>query len=260
MRQQSLFHEVEHGETWETMRDKGALFILNHSGGKDSQAMYERVRHLIPRRQLIVVHSILHEADWGGIPEHVEATVSHPVYYVAAAKSFFDMVEARGMFPSPQQRQCTSDLKRTPIDTFTRRFLKEHPEYGGRVVHVVGLRAEESHERAKASTWERYKRESIAGREVYHWLPIHDLSEREVFQTIADAGQKPHWAYSKGMTRLSCCFCIMASRADLQTAANLRPDLYERYVRLERKINFTMSMEKKPLDRIVGKAVEEVSG
>ena len=111
--------------------EAGFVFVVNHSGGKDSQAMYLRLAPMIPNGQLIVVHAILHEVDWGGLPEHIEATVSHPVYYVAAAKSLLDMAEQRGMFPSPSYRQCTSDLKRTPIETFVRRFLQEHPSTGG---------------------------------------------------------------------------------------------------------------------------------
>ena len=37
-------------------------------------------------------------------------------------------------------------------------------------------------------------------------------------------------AYGMGMSRLSCVFCIMASRADLRTAARLQPALYRRHV------------------------------
>jgi 3'-phosphoadenosine 5'-phosphosulfate sulfotransferase (PAPS reductase)/FAD synthetase len=87
-------------------------------------------------------------------------------------------------------------------------------------------------------------------------LPIHAWSEREVYAAIADAEQKPHWAYGAGMSRLSCCFCIMASRQDLKTAARLKPDLFERYCELERKIGQTMMMpeagRRRFLDEIVG--------
>ena len=249
--QLGLFAEPA-GETWESMRDKGALFVVNHSGGKDSQALFLKVRALIPKEQIIVVHSILHEVDWPGIDTHIEATVDVPVFYVAAHKTLLGMVEERGKFPSPTIRQCTSDLKRGPTETFIRRYLKQHPEFKGRVVNVMGLRAEESSQRSKLTTWERSKRNSLAGRDWYEWLPVHELSEAEVFQAIRDAGQKPHWAYLKGMTRLSCCFCIMASDQDLRTAAQLRPQLYKRYVDLEKKINFTMAMSRRSLEEATG--------
>lgn len=240
------------GETWQSLRDRGALFVVNHSGGKDSQALFLKVRALIPKAQIIVVHSILHEVDWPGIDTHIENTVDVPVYYVAAAKGLLEMVEQRGKFPSPAIRQCTSDLKRGPTETFLRRFLKLHPEFHDRVVNVMGLRAEESSQRAKLIPWQRSQRNSKAGREWYEWLPIHGLTESEVFKAIRDAGQKPHWAYAKGMTRLSCCFCIMASDQDLRTAAQLRPALYRRYAALEKQINFTMAMSRRPLPDITG--------
>ena len=36
---------------------------------------------------------------------------------------------------------------------------------------------------------------SVAGREVFDWLPIFDLSIDDVFRVIRDAGQSPHWIY-----------------------------------------------------------------
>ena len=62
----------------------------------------------------------------------------------------------------------------------------------------------------------------------------------DVFATILSAGQKPHWAYYAGMTRLSCSFCIMSSLADLQCAARLRPDLLSTYIALEDEIGHTL--------------------
>ena len=58
---------------------------------------------------------------------------------------------------------------------------------------------------------------------------------------IRNAGQSPHPAYAMGMSRLSCVFCIMASRADLRTAARLQPALYAHYADLERRIGHTLS-------------------
>ena len=100
----------------------------------------------------------------------------------------------------------------------------------------MGMRAEESPARARKTPWRRNDRMSVAGREVFDWLPVFDLSTKDVFRVIHDAGQSPHWAYAAGMSRLSCSFCILASRADLRRAAELRPDLYRTYAELERRI------------------------
>lgn len=234
---------------------RGALFVVNHSGGKDSQAMLAKVRAIVPADQLLVVHAVLGDVEWEGTLEHVQATSAGlPVILAHPVTGFFDMVERRGMFPSPANRQCTSDLKRGPIEREVRRYLKANPRFGGLLVNCMGMRAEESTDRAKLTTFKFSARNSKAGRRWFEWLPIHDWTVDQVFGAIAHAGQQPHWAYAAGMSRLSCCFCIMASKEDLTTAAKLKPDLYRRYVETERRLGFTLSMSRKTLPEITGVA------
>ena len=120
----------------------------------------------------------------------------------------------------------------------------------------MGMRAEESPARASKTPWRRNGRMSVAGREVFDWLPIFNLSTGDVFRVIREAGQSPHWAYAAGMSRLSCSFCILASRADLCRAAELRPRLYRQYVDLERRIGHTLSPTRVPLPQLTGIPVE----
>lgn len=241
------------GATIPDLIERGALFVVNHSGGKDSQAMFVKVSKMVPAKQLIVIHAILPEVEWEGVTEHIEATIgSAPLIFAQAKKTFFEMVEHRGMFPSPSYRQCTSDLKRNPIEREIRRYLASHPEFNGLVVNCMGMRAEESTGRAKLQPLKLNAKNSIAGREWYDWLPIHDWLVAQVFSEIERASQKPHWAYEAGMSRLSCCFCIMANQSDLTTAARLAPDLYWRYVETERRLNFTLSPSMKTLPEITG--------
>jgi DNA sulfur modification protein DndC len=221
--------------------ERGALFVINHSGGKDSQAMTSYMRRIVPHDQLVIVHAELPEVDWEGIREHIEATCEGiPVHYCRARKTFFEMVEHRKMWPSPKYRQCTSDLKRGPIEKTIRQILKSRGQL--LIVNCMGLRAQESASRRKATVFKLHEGNSIAGREWYDWLPIHSWTETEVFAEIARSGQSPHQAYAAGMTRLSCCFCIMASRGDLKTASLLRPELFQRYVATEKRLDQTMLM------------------
>lgn len=232
---------------------QGALFVVNHSAGKDSQAMLIELRKIVPAQQLLLVHADLGEVEWDGNIEHITATAPDlPLLICKSQRTFLQMVEQRGMWPSPQQRQCTSDLKRGPIDREVRRFLKVNPQFSGMVVNCMGLRAQESSSRAKAEVFKINTRNSIAGRQWFDWLPIHKMSTDEVFATIADAGQKPHPVYAKGMSRLSCRFCIMASVHDLRTAAQLSPVLYSKYVSLEKRIGHTMNTAGKSLEDVTG--------
>jgi 3'-phosphoadenosine 5'-phosphosulfate sulfotransferase (PAPS reductase)/FAD synthetase len=237
--------------------ERGATFVINHSGGKDSQAMFHYVYSLVPREQLVVVHAVLPKVEWDGVTEHVHATtLGVPVYETRSRRDLLQMIEERGMFPSPSQRQCTSDLKRGPIERTIRGLGVKL------IVNCMGMRAEESSSRSKLGTFKFSERNSKAGREWYDWLPIHDWKVQRVWDQIAAAGQDPHWAYSKGMTRLSCCFCIMASKHDLTTAARLNPELYRTYVMLERQTGQVMLMPSKSkgrqtLEQVTGVYIEE---
>ena len=236
--------------------DGSALVALNLSGGKDSQAMTILLSRLVPHERLVAVHAPLGEVEWPGTMEHIEATIPPGVPLilapVASGKTLLERVEERGRWPSNSVRWCTSDFKRSPIERELRRYLKAHPRYGGRIVNAMGMRADESPARAKRTPWRRNDRNSRAGREWFDWLPIHDLSTADVFRVIAEAGQSPHWAYAAGMSRLSCSFCILASRSDLRRAAELRPDLYRRYAHLEQRIGHTLSPTRAPLPEVTG--------
>ena len=50
-----------------------ALVAVNHSGGKDSQAMTVLLSRIVPRGQIVAVHAPLGEVEWPGTIEHIEA-------------------------------------------------------------------------------------------------------------------------------------------------------------------------------------------
>ena len=254
---------------------RGALFVVNHSGGKDSQAMYLKLREIVPADQLVLIHADLGEVEWAGAVYHIVATTNgEQLHVVKSRRTLLQMIEERGMFPSPEQRQCTSDLKRGPIEKKIRELTRErkaagHPAWG-LVVNCMGMRAQESSGRKKLPVFKHSARNSKAGREWYDWLPIHDWLEETVFAQIAEAGQQPHIVYSLGMRRFSCVFCIMASAEDLKTAARLAterpellndPHLYTKYVGLERSTGQTMLMpSKKDLAAGIRPDLERVTG
>lgn len=179
----------------------GALFVINHSAGKDSQAMAIVLREIVPAKQLLVIHADLGKVEWPGNREHIENTIGSLPFLTCRNenKTLLEMVDKRGMFPSPQHRQCTSDLKRAPIQRTIRRHLKANPQFDGKVVNCMGMRAQESPARAKRQPFTFSKSNSKAGREWWDWLPIHDWLVERVFSTISQAGQEPHWAYAAGM-------------------------------------------------------------
>ena len=189
---------------------RGALVAVNHSGGKDSQCMTILLSRIVPREQIVVVHAPLAEVEWPGTIEHIESTIPPGVPLimapVASGKTLLEQVEERGMWPSKSARWCTSGTKRGPIERELRRYLKAHPRFEGRLVNALGLRRDESRDRARRIPWRRNERMSVAGREVFDWLPVFKLTTEDVFRVIAEAGQSPHPVYSFGLTRCSCSY------------------------------------------------------
>jgi 3'-phosphoadenosine 5'-phosphosulfate sulfotransferase (PAPS reductase)/FAD synthetase len=236
----------------------GALFVVSHSGGKDSQAMAYKLAAVVPAAQLLVVHASLGEVEWDGALELARdqaAEIGCPFIVASASKSFFDMVENRfssrpevPSFPSSAHRQCTSDLKRGPIQREVRRYAGNHDFTI--VVNCMGLRAAESVSRSKLQSLSIDKTQTNSKRTWYDWLPIHSLSTAEVFATIADAGAQPHYAYAAGNERLSCVFCIFGSANDIALGAAARPELFSRYVELETRTGYTMHQSRKSLTQL----------
>ena len=191
--------------------------------------------------------------EWPGTLAHIRATIGDtPLILARAKEDLLAMVRRRGFWPTPAIRNCTSGLKRGPIEREVRRYLKANPRFGGRVVSCVGLRADESPRRARRLPLTFSDRGSKAGRQWWDWLPIHHWTEARVFMEIAAAGERPHWVYGKGMTRCSCSFCIMATREDLRRAAQLRPRLAAEYIALEEEIGHTLSPTRAHLRDIIG--------
>lgn len=225
------------------LKDPSTLVVANHSGGKDSQAQYIRLKKIVPKNRLVVIHSHLPEVEWEGTEDFIKSTIDNEFFVVQAGKTFFEMVEHRKMFPSPKNRQCTSDLKRAPIAKKIRHICNDRGFKN--VLNCMGLRAEESSSRAKKEVFKLNKSQTNSKRNWYEWLPVHRLTTEEIFDVIKREGQEPFWTYKKGLSRKSCSFCIMASDKDLCIAAQLRPKLLDKYDYYERKFDRTMMMPSK---------------
>ncbi|XOV92185.1 MAG: phosphoadenosine phosphosulfate reductase family protein [Bacteroidota bacterium] len=232
------------------------LFVCNHSGGKDSQAMFKWMYDHLPHEHIIVIHAELPGADWEGTLEHVQKTCEDiPVFSVKANKTFFEMVEHRGMWPSPAFRQCTSDLKTAPISKFIRKYCKEQGY--DLVYNCIGLRAEESDPRALKDSFRLDKKLTTKKRKVYTVLPIHDYSTADVFAsygiTLEDLANRRKlyqlgnkykaimawpfiYTYVAGMSRHSCKICIMSKKGDLLCSAREDPEHFKQYIKKEKEI------------------------
>lgn len=222
--------------------------VVNFSGGKDSSAMLALLCERYPQ---IRTHVVFADTGW----EHPDAIdwsrsiVSRFGLELHVArnpnKDFFAMVRARGKFPSPAQRQCTSDLKRGPIQTWIRRNVTDPL-----VINCIGLRAEESASRAARPRLARDRQLTNNRRTVWNWLPIHDWSETRVRSFLAEREIPLHPVY-RYLNRFSCQVCIYMGRRDLAAVARHNPEAFAAIERLEREIGFTMKPDG-PLRTVAG--------
>ncbi|MEN4464541.1 phosphoadenosine phosphosulfate reductase family protein (plasmid) [Mycolicibacterium fortuitum] len=231
------------------------LIVVSSSAGKDSQAtldvVVEAARVVDVLDRVVVVHADLGDNEWPGVLDLAREHADHYAlrFEVAAREredgavdTILDRVERRGMWPDAARRWCTSDSKRGPIRKVMTRLVSELRDSGRvvgrpvRLLNVMGYRAEESPARRRRIPYSPNPAASNGRREVHDWYPIHDWTVQQVWERIAIAGTRPHWAYQAGMTRLSCRFCVLASRADLICSAQLNPDLAQRYVDVEARI------------------------
>jgi 3'-phosphoadenosine 5'-phosphosulfate sulfotransferase (PAPS reductase)/FAD synthetase len=242
--------------------------VINSSGGKDSQTAIEEVvgcadRQSVPRKRLVVAHANLGRAEWGGTTELAETQAKwYGLRFMQVSRPQGDLLQhvrdrrrsldeqGRHDTPawfSPTERFCTSDHKRGQIAKLLTQLANEWLRKAGyrkqvKILNCLGMRAQESKKRAKLRVFGVNAHQTNRCRLVHDWLPIHGLTEKEVWARIKTSGVPYHRAYDLGMPRLSCCFCIFAPRDALLLAGHHNVALLRDYVKVEKEVRSTFKM------------------
>jgi 3'-phosphoadenosine 5'-phosphosulfate sulfotransferase (PAPS reductase)/FAD synthetase len=240
------------------------VILVASSAGKDSQAMLDYVAQLARDAgvddRIVVLHNDLGEVEWPGTAELAKEQADHYGFRFEMRRRerglLLDQIRQRHLtlrakgdtttpaWPSSAARYCTSDQKRGPARKLITELVAEKQlDRQARVLYCLGLRAQESSGRAKKPVLAVDPSASSGVREVTTWHPILDWTEDQVWDRIKASGVRYHWAYDKGMKRLSCSFCVLASREDLECAARLRPELAATYVALEEELGHTFKAD-----------------
>lgn len=244
----------------------GAWVVFNLSGGKDSSAALFAVNLALdlyghPRSRRFAIHADLGRAEWNSTAGTVAAIaqaagVSLTVVRRAAGdlvdrwhqrfesgKRRYEALETYhliGPWSSASLRFCQSEMKAAVIGPALVKALR-----GETIISVLGVRRDESHNRAATPISKADLRHAKAGNRdgtaITLWNPIVDWTVLQVFQAHDCLGIPLHEAYTLWRaTRLSCRYCIFASAHDL-AASSRAPDnaeVYRELVALEATSTF----------------------
>jgi DNA sulfur modification protein DndC len=219
------------------------VIYVNHSGGKDSQAMLIRLIAQGFKGKIVIVHADLGDMEWEPMHNWLEKVCfGLEIHVVKAERDFFELARHHNRIPGGQKRWCSGKLKAAPIN----KFIKEHMVANGytTALSAIGIRRTEGGPRKNADEYE-YVTQSIS-----KWHPVLEMTDAEVFQMIKEAGQVPHWVYSKGLSRLSCAVCVYGRVGEHKIARELKPELFQKLVELERELGKTIRMRTKNKKRI----------
>lgn len=211
--------------------------VINFSGGKDSCVMLHYICRTYP---YITKHVVMADTGWEYVDAiewatNIAARYGLQLFVVKSTKKdFFSMVRHRRKFPSKQIRQCTSDLKRAPIEKWIRNNCKD-----SLIINCLGLRSEESTDRAKRPALRRNKKQTNSKRTVWDWLPLKQWKEEEIWQYLKRYDLPVHPVYDY-LPRFSCRVCIFMSLHNLRMVKRYDPAAIDMIIALEREIQFSM--------------------
>jgi len=251
-----------------------AIIAVSTSAGKDSQVTLDRVCTLAREQgvldRVVAIHCDLGRSEWAGTKALAQEQCDIygvPMYVISRAKGdlLHQVEHQRKKWMGPgSARFCTSDHKRDQASKVITQLVTAHNmKLWGRatapkgtppvkVLLCLGLRAQESRERAQEPVFKRDERASSGVRQIDRWLPIHDWTTEQVWGKIRETAMPYHRAYDLGLGRLSCVFCFYAPEEALLLAGYHNRPLLHEYVAVETRIAHQFK-HKEPLIKIQAK-------
>lgn len=240
---------------------QNAPCAIGISGGKDSSAvairLVEHLKSVGHTGEVILIHSDLGCIEWSeSLPQCERLAKRLGLELIVTRRTAGDLmdrweqrwdncltrytdlscVKLIPCWSTPAMRFCTSELKTAQIcSTLKKRFPEQQ------IISVTGIRHDESANRAKMPCCQiqaKLSKKDIIG---YNWNPIITWKTSEVYTYLEEMNEPLHEAYTTfGLTRVSCCYCIMSSGPDLIAATKCEEtfEVYRRIVALEIESTF----------------------
>lgn len=135
---------------------------------------------------------------------------------------------------SLQTRWCSGAVK---ISVFSRYI--NNTTVKADILFLTGERRAESQARSKYKS-EQAHSSKTKNRNIWHWRPVIDFTERRIWDLYKKYGVQPHPAYELGWGRCSCQLCIFSSANTWASINNLSPEKVDRIEAIEKEINHTL--------------------
>lgn len=204
------------GNEHEAVYEYVATLHEKTGGPKVETVKAEFARELERHRQYI-----LKQWPLQGIPDDIVQEAAS--LNVPTGNPYLDLCISKGRFPSRMAQFCTEELKTIPITTqVVGPMLKD-----GRVLQWLGIRADESSNRARQPRYNRHESGS------YVWRPIFRWSIEDVWAQHRKHGLAPNPLYAMGFGRVGCMPCINCRKGEIRRMADLFPEHVERVRRWE---------------------------
>jgi len=192
-----------------------AEVILSISGGKDSAAAALRLR-----ASGIAFRAVFADTGWEAKEtyahlETMERVLGQPIERVRASKSMREKILERAGFPGRSERWCTRELKVEVLRAYHDRVIDET---GRDTLSVVGIRAEESAERAALPVFEFSNEWGGAV-----WRPVRDLTIAQVLALHHCRAMPLNPLYLRGHNRVGCWPCVYAGKEEIALIAEHDP-------------------------------------
>jgi 3'-phosphoadenosine 5'-phosphosulfate sulfotransferase (PAPS reductase)/FAD synthetase len=194
--------------------------VLGISGGKDSAALAIYLRDRVPQMEYFFCDTGSELPETYEYLQRLEAVLGKAITRLNAERNFDHWLWVyQGALPSPQMRWCTKNLKIKPLE----KWIGDAP-----AVSYVAIRADEKRD--------GYISHRPNIRAVYPFK--EDGIDRDGVQKILDDAGVGLPSYYSWRTRSGCYFCFFQRKHEWVRLSEVHPDLFEKAVAYEEKVNF----------------------
>jgi 3'-phosphoadenosine 5'-phosphosulfate sulfotransferase (PAPS reductase)/FAD synthetase len=202
------------------MRSTEGRHVLGISGGKDSAALAVYMRDRVPDMQYYFCDTGAELEETYEYLTKLEAALGKSIIRLNPDRDFDHWLWVyQGTLPSPQIRWCTKNLKIKPFE----KWIGDDIAYS-----YIAIRADEH-------------RDGYISRKP-NIVPVYPFREDGIdfdgVQRILDEAGIGMPSYYEWRTRSGCYFCFFQRKAEWVGLAERHPELFERAVEYEDKVNY----------------------